>query len=195
MIVSIMRDVADELKAKGVPFECIYGPERFKPTTLNRPRIVFERPEKADGAAFNQNAGQLTRSLGVQITVFAQSTLSGANVYDHERLADLVVDQVMRALYTVAKKRKTFVRPSGPWGKLSAAELELIGIAAWPGIAYAMPVEFDRGLPEVNWQGETAETATFADPNDPEDHGVRITSRTEVHLNDSTGASETGCGG
>lgn len=190
-----MKEVAALLEVRKVPFELVYGPEAKPPTTITRPRIVFERPARADSGAFNDSAGQLTRKLRFDVTIFAKSSKVGANNFDHERLADKLVDQIMPAVRQACTVRKQPCRPAGTWGKLSADELNLRELTTWPGCVYGIGFEVDRGLKDENWLDEGAATVAFADPNDPESEGVRFLSTTTVTLQGSGGPGETGCGG
>lgn len=195
MIYNIMRETAAILQTRKVPFDLFYGPETKPPTTITRPRAVFLRPPRADRAAFNDSAGQLMRSLRFDVLVFVQSTIAGSNKWNHERVADQFVDQLMRAVRQVCTLRIQPCRPAGSWGLLDEKELELLDLKTWPGAVYGLGFEVDRGVKEENWLGEEAATVAFADPNDPDAEGVRISSTTQVNLNGSAGPAETGCGG
>ncbi len=167
MIYAIMRDVETALRAKGCPIPFGYGPERNAPGSLTHARIVFERSAAPEAYEIvrSQRSNPRQRAvlpMAATVRVYAQSTLAGAGVHDHERLADKACDALVCAAYDVISARKAmWITPIRR--RTTAAELELIGLQTWPGVAYEMTFTFQRGVADVDWSGEALETADLSD--------------------------------
>lgn len=163
MIYEIFKELSSELAARKVPLELVYGPESTTSTSLTRQRIVVQRddsrPEQwrpAVGKRTNPPTIAL-RPMACVALVYAQSTVTGARVQDHERLCDTIVDKLVAALRTVILKRHSVWHE--PIGKLlSAEELDLRGMAVWPGKVYELTFDIDRGVTDTNWDSAAAPT-------------------------------------
>ena len=155
MIYEITKEIRAELSSKGVPYPVIYGPERA-PLSMVDVRLVVERnrsgTDRLDGprkhAANPQMFGVLWQAC--RCRVFARSTLPGAGVQDHEREAALIVDRFTVALHRVVRTRKNVYSVTRA-RFLSAKELELDGLEAWPGVVYEIEFEIDRGVVDTTW--------------------------------------------
>lgn len=191
MIYEITKELATKLSARQVPWRVIYGPERTQTVVPVDPRIVVSRDRKGGDEfpgfrSLHRPPSRGLRRLGVSVRVFAQSTVAGARVQDHERLGDAAVDQVQAALYEIGKIRKTeLTLVSGRY--LDAAELELEGLLTWPGVVYELRFTVDRNVVDRDWAQVAAEEVEAGTD-------VTVTSTTQVRLATSNGAPETACG-
>jgi hypothetical protein len=191
VIHAIALELGTALAARGVPYRVVYGPERTG-ARLTDTRIVVERPRGVVDATIATHSRPLVpnrifaRTINMTARVVAASTVAGAGVHDHERLADLLADQVEVALRTIVKGRNTIHQPGG-WRFVPAAELELLGLDAWPGVVYEGSFAIDRGVRGVDWAGEGPDTATLVDG--------QIASETLVDYDTITGTPESACGG
>lgn len=194
MIYGLAREVGAELKAKGYPFHVLYGPELYKPTSITNTRIVIERDRRAGDAFLPTRSQHLnprqvgTTSVGAVLRIYANATVSGAALHDHETLADHLRRAVRVAIDDCVKKRQTLWRISS--GKfLSKEELELGGLEQWPGAVYELRFSVDDGDADVNYAGEARPEIALG-PG-----GVPIESTTEVAQTASAAPPETACGG
>lgn len=192
MIKGIAIRVQDELKAKGVPFGLVYGPERQASTPSSPSRIVIERDRKAgDGfgparSVHTNPRMRAVRAIGCVARIFAKSNKAGADVGDHEGVCDAVVDKVTIALDKVIRSDQTL------WtivsGKLlNQEELAARDLTTWPGVVYELAFTIDRGVFDTDYAGEAASEAEIGD-------GVTVHSTTKVKVN-GVGGPETACGG
>jgi hypothetical protein len=165
MLYEISKELSSALSVVGCPLRVVYGPEP-KTTGLTDSRIVIERDRKAGdqftGPRSQQRNPKLidVRAIGCVLRVYAQSTLAGASVYDHERIADQAIDQIDVAMRTIINTRKTMWRVTSA-KLLSADELQLQGLTVWPGVVYEMKFQVDRGVLRTTWAGEAADEATM----------------------------------
>lgn len=167
MLYEISREIETELIARECVYPVVYGPERV-PTSIVNCRIVIERERGAGedvGAPKHRGVNPrpiATRSIAGRCLVFAKSSKAGANVWDHEREADLAVDLLIVALHASARRRCSEYRVTG--GKILAAnELEYEGLSAWPGVVYELTFEIDRGVSDAKWTGEKRPEATIGE--------------------------------
>lgn len=196
MIYELQKELAAELEARGVPYPVLYGPESAQTTTpAVRSRIVLERDRKQgdrfDGPRSVHVNHQLSavRAIGCVLRIYAASTAAGARVQDHERLADALLDRVTVALRKCVNVRKTLHRITAA-KLLDGDELELRGLATWPGVVYELRFEIDRGVFDRDWDGSAAPEAAIGGQD-----GVVITSSTKVRLpGQDPQTSETSCG-
>lgn len=173
MIYEITKEVRAALQSKGVPYPVEYGPERA-PASVASTRIVIERDRRATDTFAPPMSPKPNpvrfgvRWQAVQIWIYAQSTVDGPAVYDHERIAEQLVDKLTIALTRCVLARRNQLR-IGSANYVGAAELELLGIEAWPGVVYQMSVEISRSIDDTNWIGEKSPEATMGGA-----HGVRL---------------------
>lgn len=166
MLYTITQELKAALIAKGCPIPVLYGPERSGGMTGQR--IVLER-DRANGDQFTgprsqqRNPGLVdVRAIGAVLRVYAQSTVAGANVWDHERVADQAIDLITVALRRIVSARKTLWRV-GAAKLVSADELDLRGLQSWPGVVYEMRFAIDRGVYDYTWQGAALDEATMGE--------------------------------
>lgn len=195
MIYEIAKELHVELRAKKVPFRVVYGPERKDDVGLTDTRIVLERDRQTGdqpGPPRSQHKNPSlagVRGVGVVLRIFARANVSGANVWDHERLADAIVDKAWVALRKIATRRRTIWNITSA-KLLSREELEQRSLEQWPGAVYEMRFTVDRGVLDTDWQGEAAPEKALG----PHPDGIEIAGSTKVTVNGS-GSPETACGG
>ena len=195
MIYEITREVEAELRAQACPVPVVYGPERQGAgVAITTSRIVIERDrgrgdETKPGRARTLNPRMVAvRGIGAICRIYAQSTLTGAAVHDHERLADQVIDKVTVALHKIVSRRQTEWRISSA-KLLTREELALRGLEVWPGVVYEIHFSVDRGVFDTTWTEEAADEIAV--------DATLIRSTTEVSLANgpTPPTTETACGG
>jgi len=179
MLHAISLELAPALKARGVPFPVVYGPERLDVMSVGKTRIVLERDR---GGGDSVGAGRartrnprliLTRGIGFVLRVFAQSTESGAGVWNHERLADSIVDKVLVCLTGIIEERRTLWRIASS-GLVPAIELSQVGLERWPGVVYQITGSIDRGVADTSWSDAAAPEITLGEGGVPLSSSVRV---------------------
>lgn len=193
MMHGIALEVAAELRARGVPFSVVYGPERMGTTVTSATRIVIER-DRATGDGIGPARSVHTnpkmrgvRAIGCVARIFGKSNVAGAGGHGHEAVADQLVDALIVALDVVVRRNQTLWAPvSGKF--LTAEDLSARGLTTWPGVVYELRFTVDRGVFDRDFAGEAAPEASVG-PG-----GVAIQSTTKVTVN-GIGTPETACGG
>lgn len=187
MMREIASEMQTELNARACPFRIVYGPERA-PISLVQCRAVIERDR---GGTENVSSPKsrapnphmvAVRSTAGKCRVFAKSSLPGASVSDHERVADQMVDKLTVALHTCVRRRNTEYRISGSH-VLTPEEMQLSDLEAWPGVVYEFRFEIDRGVFDTTWTGEKRPTAEMGGTG-----GVSL--GTSVSIGDSANAND-----
>jgi len=198
MIHEIGVELQTKLYARGCPFRVVDGPEAAQTTTWARERIVLER-DRDSGDRFCPARSQaknkdqrMTRSIGVKLTIYAQSVSSGALQFEHERRVDHVLDQVLVAIEEIAIARKNAWALGG--GKFVQPD-DIEKSDAPGGAAYELKFTFDRAVNVQTFAGEKRPEATIG--------AGGITSTTKVsraHADDDNDPNtvpanaETSCG-
>ena len=165
MIYQLAQLVKSELAAQGCPYSVVYGPERA-PYSLSTPRIVIERDRTssetiaAPRARMANPVNVATRIIACKARVFAQSTLGGATVGNHEAEADLVVDKLICAIFKCVRIQKKLFE-FGQGKLLGADELKYSGLEAWPGVVYELEFTVDRGVFQTTWTQAAKAEATL----------------------------------
>ena len=165
MIYALSKAIGDLLAAQGCPFKVVYGPERAG-AFVNETRIVVERNRLGrDELAAPPSRPLNPKMIGIRwlactATIYAQSSTPGANVWDHERIADQLVD-----LFTIAL-RKAVLSSTHRYTIASAnflpvEELQMLGIEQWPGVVYQLAFTVDRAVDDLPWSGEPAQEVTL----------------------------------
>lgn len=183
-----------KLRARGCPLNVIDGPEPTGTTTWGRQRIVIEHDE-GDGFSTTlsqrpNTAHRMNRGVASKITIYAQSTRSGAKDFEHRDLAEHVLDMVLVCLGDVASTAS----PPPVYNVWSAdggsfiVPADLAESERRAGAVYELKVTFQRAVKERTWDREIAAEATVGG-----DEGVGITSTTQTSIN-GVGGSETACG-
>ena len=187
MINEVTRELAAELRTRGVPYPVIY--RESKPATIgsvSQTRIVVERDRKGGDrpglpvSQFKNPQRESSRQIGCVIRIYAQSTLGGAREFEHEELADAIADQIEIALYNIAAKRKTLHRIVA-FKLLDAAEMNAPELEQWPGVIYEIRFSIDRGVVDTVFGGGAKDSTTLA--------GIKSTTRVRF----GTGPNSTAC--
>ena len=165
MIHEIFMQLRASLKAKGVPFECVYGPTPV-PAKVGATRIQMLRDYDAGDQVLPTTSQHrnprvfAARGMGALVRIHAQSTIAGAQRHDHEDLADAIVDQVQVELYKIVRAAKTI------WRVTRAGLVADATTDGWAGVVYEIHFQIDRGVRDVDWlgnaDGEMTMTATTA---------------------------------
>jgi hypothetical protein len=157
VIRTIQLGVKAHLESLGCPLPVGYGPDSKQ--SLTDSRIVFERDRDGGdelGPAKKLKANPrmvFVRALGVVVRIYATSNLDGANVYDHERVADQAADLFLVSLREVVAQQRTLWRVASA-KYLNADELAIAGIINWPGVVYEYRLSVDRGVFDRTWVDE-----------------------------------------
>jgi hypothetical protein len=166
MLYEIAKELREELRARSVPFPVVYGPERTASTSITQNRIVVEfDPEGSERYTATRATRDNPKVRGIveepmRATIYAQSTLPGAAVQDHQRLAFKVRDQYVIALEKVLRTRKVVWDGTQLAGRFMPPEA--MGIPeTWHGVALAVFYPVPRAIEERSWEGEALEEATF----------------------------------
>jgi hypothetical protein len=166
MLAAITDQLREALEARGVPYPVVYGPESLTQSPMATSHIVVQR-DRATGDTFlggrsnTQNPPKVeTVAFGAKTRVYAKSTLSGANSYNHERLADAINDQIVLALKPIIINRMNAITFTSA-RLLTAAELGSPALQRWPGVVYEMKFRIERSILQQNFAGESADTATM----------------------------------
>lgn len=117
MIHEIGVELQARLRTAGVPVNVVDGPE-LPTTTWGRERIVIEFD--ADGSdsfvlprSLPLNARhRYTSSEACKLTIYAQSSERGATVFEHQRRAKKLRDEVLTAMDYVAVRRRNRWKPN-----------------------------------------------------------------------------------
>ncbi len=193
MIHEIGRELEAAIAAKGCPFR-VFDREPTKTTTWGRNRIVIERvPEdKVSAPRFQSRVPKayFVRDIGGLITIFAQSTVTGAQEFEHERICDDVVDMVLIALRGIAVQRKNglAITKSTRIPIDDLAKSERVG-----GVAHQIAFTIERAVSERRWSGAVQETHAIAGMR----HRTNVFRQGEDDDNDNTtvpAAAVTACG-
>lgn len=165
MIHEIGVDLLAQLRAHGVPFDVVDGPDRRPTTTFDRSRIVIEEDrESTESFGAPKAPGQnpvirWTRTMSCRLTIYAKSNAKGAMYWEHRRLCEHILDQVLIGLYNLAKVRKNIVTlKSGKF--IDPPDLEKSETPG--GAVYVLFFNFDRGVPDVTWAGAAAPTTVIS---------------------------------
>lgn len=158
MIHEIGRELEAAIAAKGCPFR-VFDREPTKTTTWGRNRIVIERiPEdKVNAPRFQSRVPKayFVRYIGGLITIFAQSTVTGAQEFEHERICDDVVDMVLIAFRGIAVQRKNGLSIT----KSTRIPLDdLAGSERIGGVVHQITFTIERAVSERRWSGAVQET-------------------------------------
>jgi hypothetical protein len=189
MIRELTIELQRELRKRGCPFTVLER-EASKTTTFGRERIVLEHDEGGDrfGPPRSQTKnpkGRFTRTIGLKLTIYAQSNKSGALEFEHRRRAEEALDQVLIALAHVAADRHNAFVPGS--GRFKPAD-DLAGSDRHGGAVYELSFTFDRAVTERTWVGEIQPEATIGGAD-----GVTVTSTTKVSRPGGD-EDETACG-
>lgn len=193
MIHEIGVELQTQLRARGVPFPVVDGPEPTTTATWGRERIVIEYDADSDDEFSRPRSQSAPRSHGgtpirryssleaCKATIYAQSAATGANVFEHRRRAKAIRDRVLVSLEAVAADRKNAFDPTR--GRF-VVPVDLQGAVIPGGAAYEISFGFERAIEDRAWDGSSAAEGNIA----------HVGSTTEVHGPGGEGDGETACG-
>lgn len=157
-------NVRDSVKAKGLPFDFVYGPPQV-PEKVGGTRIFMAHDDEAGDAILparsqHNNPKQVgVRSIGMRVVIFARDTVEGAQRHEHEALALQLANMVHVALHrAVTVTHKTLWR------------MRAVGFAAdattdgWNGRVYVMRFHVDTPIADRTYQGAAKPEGSFASP-------------------------------
>ena len=161
MIHTITLALATALKAKGVPFDCVYGPSPV-PSTVGATRVYVMRDYSADEAlqpprVRSESPRQFAvRGVPMVVRIFAKATMGGAALYDHEALADSIADQVQTELHKIIRAIPTLYTPvrAGLTSDLETTD-------GWAGAVYEIRMTVDRGVFDTRWVPDAGAAMTM----------------------------------
>lgn len=154
LIYEVSRELGLRLKARKYPFRVHYGPERTNRESNASPVILVCR-DRADGEDIQPAVGQqangrkiATRLQGVEIKIYAQSSLPHATLQEHEELADYLVDAVLVSLYEIAAAEKMGTLEFTEARFMYSNELvtEKGEPEHWPGVVFLLRLKIGRGV-------------------------------------------------
>lgn len=161
MIHAIFLSLRSALKAKGVPFECIYGPSPV-PMSVGGSRIQVMRDYDASetpGAPrgrFTNPRMSAVRGVPAVVRIFAKATVAGAQRHEHERLADSIADQVQTELHKIIRAIPTLY---------AFTRMGLVADTTtpdgWAGVVYEIRFTVDRGVTDTTWVGDAMSEMTM----------------------------------
>lgn len=158
MIYGITRELDAAMRAQGVPFPTILGPEPTESTFAAKERVVVEQliDEKRDAIepvkALHPNPRMTNiRQQAIRIRIFARSNLAGAQWHDHAERAEHVLDHVLAELDVIVRGRSNVIT-YGPGGFVSLRDER--GTLVWNGAVYELDASVDRGVFRRTWSGE-----------------------------------------
>jgi hypothetical protein len=186
MIYAIAKELGAALRAQGVPFPVIFGPESSDPVTASRERIVIEQPinEKRDTTAASKAvhpnpAMPAIRLQAVRIRIFARANIAGAAWHDHAERAEDVLDRVQAELDAIVRGRKNAIA----WGAGGfVAYADENGSATWGGALYEQDLTIDRGVFRRAWTGAAHEEVVI---------GTDVTIANTTKVSQATGPAGT----
>lgn len=172
MIYKMASYVAATLAAKSFPCHVVYGPERLARTAPHSSLILIER---AHGSVERVEApvGQKTnprkvfvRQLAGRAIVFAQASIPGARVNEHEADCDQLVDGLLCAIYEWAKSEgltSINFTQAGIIDKSERADTE-----TWPGVVYVLEFNVPRAVLDRRYETPASATSDYSGADRPE---------------------------
>lgn len=175
-----------KLREKGFKSALVVdGPEPTGTAAWGRERVVIERTggdRPSDVRSQRRNPQHTTvRSIGAKITVYAQSTKSGALPWEHERRADTIVDLVLTSLEEIASGVAPPYRVWAWTGGEFVTPPDLEGTERKGGAAYELTATFDRAVWVKSFVGDIADEM----PVDGGVDGVGVVTERRVGINGS----------
>lgn len=150
-----------KLRERGCPIPVVDGPERTKPASFARERIVLEETQDTFGPPLVTRGNPPRRfeaREGVKMTIYAQSPAAGALLFEHKDRAKQIRNMALVALDDVIRGALkcqwtqtggTFVAPD-----------DLKDSEQPPGAVYELTFAVARGVFEVTWTGDKAPEGT-----------------------------------
>lgn len=194
MIHEIGVELQAALRPKGCPFPVL--DRESTATATNRNAIVLEHDRDASdtfGPVVSQSINPKQRAIryvAAKLTIYAQSTRDGAKLFEHERVAASVIDQVYVGLEKVIRARKQrftikdarFVTPP-----------DLEGTERFGGVMYVMKLAIARGVNDVTFAGDAL--PEFTVPADGMTSTTKVSYANGQIQDEPPPDAETACGG
>lgn len=163
-LYELTRFVSERLVAKKYPFRTHYGPERFDRSGAAGESVVLFMHDRTPGGRDaiegakgtgprtvlngTQAPKKATRKIAAMCRIYAQATLRGAMIQDHEELADYLSDAVIAALEDWAKEGQAGAIEYVESGYMTPEELVTANGAPeqFPGAVYQIRFRIGRGV-------------------------------------------------
>ena len=162
MIYALTSNLADIFAARKFPTQFHYGPEPLERLGFFSHTIVIQR-DTPHGDLVGAPIGirrnprlVRVRSIGVVANIFAQSTLPGARINEHEHECDQVVDALIVALYEWGVASGAGEIQIGESRYLSSGERD--DVEQWPGVVYLMRFMVPRAVLTRDYDGAAQPT-------------------------------------
>ncbi len=162
MIHEVGRELEAKLLAKGCPFKVV-DREATKPTAWRNVVVIEETGDtyRTPRSHSRNPRRPLDCIVGAKLTIYAKSAKSGANEFEHRRVARRVADISLIALKTIRAERNSgaLVVAGGRWVPVEdLAASEVVG-----GVAYEIAFTIERGVEDLTWAGDALEEFTITD--------------------------------
>jgi hypothetical protein len=160
--LDLARPLQAATRAKGMPFDVVYGPTPV-PATIGGTRVqMFVDLSSGDmfGPARSQRPNPrqyAVQAVSMVVHVFAKATTGGAARHDHERLANAIVQQVYVELHKLVRNAPSEWRITRAGFVTDPALTD-----GWAGVVYELRFQVDVGIVDVSWTEDAAGTGTFA---------------------------------
>jgi len=160
MIHDVFLEVRDRCLARGMPFDFVYGPPQV-PAKIGATRLYMGLDEQAGDALLGPRSQHRNpklvdvRAVGVLVTIYASSTIAGAQRHNHEALGLQIANMVHASLHHVIVASKTLFRVTRA-GFVADPTTD-----GWAGRVYEMRLQIDTPVADVKWTGEAAAEAEF----------------------------------
>ena len=162
VIYDLALEVEMILRARKFPVRIRYGP---KARGNDRCFLVMSRAPTGDSVDTSTgrqlNPGYVARrGLMAQVLVFAQSSLEGAHIGDHERECEAITDGVIVAIRDVLVSTRLGALDVRESRYLTPEETEAQG-GSYPGVVYMVKLNVPRGVYALDYSGQGAPEVTI----------------------------------
>lgn len=160
MIYDLSRYVHAHFGARKIPARVLFGWERFTRTGFETVVVVERSSDASDTVAPPRTGSRpsldyaAVRSLACTAWVLAKSTLEGARLSEHQRMAELVVDGLIVGVQRYAVEAK-LVAATFTGGKYVRDLPAHASIEQWPGVVYRLDFTLPRGVYDRMFGGES----------------------------------------
>jgi hypothetical protein len=160
MTGALLLALRARLAARGVPYELSYGPPVVPLKTGATRLCLWADTESGDSLSGPKGLQgnprkSATISIGFVLWVFAQSTIPGAQRFDHEQIARELFYQFHNALKHVIYRANAAFR-STRQGFVTDASVS----DGWPGVAYEFRFQVDQPIEDRSWLGAASPEAS-----------------------------------
>jgi hypothetical protein len=175
VIYTLARDLEERMQSRQFPVQIEYGPLRFPPAIGTSGIITLGRDYgKSDAIAPAQGKANTAeqrpvwnRDLACIAVIYAQSTLDGAGIHDHERVCEQYVDAFACALAWWASHPDVRAKLPVPTEMRYMTPADFPDemrpqIETWPGVAYMIRFPVARGVRDATYEAEPRPTGTPA---------------------------------